>query len=45
MLGYLEKMLGMIRKKRLEKLAQKFGGNFPQLSTGGISRKKYIPDI
>ena len=44
MLGDLFNMLGKLDQK-LEKLELKFGGNFPQLSTGEISRKKYIPDI
>ena len=46
MLGDLDKMLGNWNNKCSEKLEQKFGGNFLQLLTGGISReKKCIPDI
>ena len=45
MLGDLDKMLGNWKNKSLEKLDQKFGGNFPKLFRRGISRKKYIPDI
>ena len=44
--NYLDKMIGNWKNKCLEKLEQKFGGKFPQLFTGGISReKKCIPDI
>jgi hypothetical protein len=45
MLGDLDKMLGNWKNKSLENLEQQLGGNFPQLFTGEISRKKYIPDI
>jgi hypothetical protein len=36
MLGDLDKMLGNWQNKCLENLEEKFGGNFPQLFTGGI---------
>jgi hypothetical protein len=35
-------MLGNWENKSSENLEQKFGGNFPQLFTGRILRKKYI---
>ena len=45
MFGDLDKMIGNWQKECSEKIEQKFDGNFPQLFTGGDSRKKYIPDI
>jgi hypothetical protein len=36
MFGDLDKKLGNWKNKWLEKLEQKFGGNFPQFFTGGI---------
>ena len=44
MLGDSDKMLGIWKNKSLENSEQKFGGNLPQLSTGGISRLKFVPD-
>jgi hypothetical protein len=45
MFGELYKMLGNWKNKSSENLEQKFGGNFLQLFTGEIPRKKCIPDI
>ena len=44
MLEDLYKMLGIWKNKSSENLEKKFGGNLPQLSTGGISRLKLVPD-
>ena len=44
MMRDLDKVLSIWKNKSSENLEQKFGGNLPQLSTGGISRLKFVPD-